>query len=67
MPFKDTSKVIRHILPYISIDSHEEFLELMPHITKIDQLNLIQRFDFLETMPTPNRAEWARKISPSFL
>ena len=45
IPFKETSKVIRQILPYISIDSHEEFLELMPYIT-IDQLNLIQRFDF---------------------
>ncbi len=62
IPFKSSSRVIRQILPYIEVTSHQEFLDLIPFTSQKEQLDLVQRFDFLETMPTKNQAEWTRKI-----
>ncbi|MEK9727520.1 MAG: hypothetical protein VW397_05380 [Candidatus Margulisiibacteriota bacterium] len=66
LPYKQTGKVMRQILPFISIDSHKEFIRLVPYTSDVEQLDLIERFTFLELMPTRNRAQWWQSISSKF-
>ncbi len=64
VPFKDRKKVISTILPFIKIASHQQYLDLLPYLSLNQQLDLIERFDELEKIPTKNRAEWSRWVQP---
>ena len=65
IPFKQTSRLIKEIFPYIKIKSHQDFLDLIPYITVEQQFELIEQNNFLEKMPTPNRAQWSHWVQPN--
>ena len=46
VPYKETKKVIRSIFPYMKVSSHQSYLDLIPHLTMSQQLDLIGRFPF---------------------
>ena len=65
VPFKDQKKVLTSILPFITISSHQQYLDLLPYLTTTQKIELIDRFHLLEEIPTQNRAEWSRWVQPN--
>ncbi len=62
LPFKQREKVINSIFPFIEIKTHQEYFNLIPYLSMEQQFDLIERFSFLETIPTRNRAYWNRYV-----
>lgn len=67
VPFRDQRKIMGRIYPFIKIDHYQQYLDLLPFLTTTQKIDLIDRFDFLEKVPTQNRAEWSRWLQPNLI
>lgn len=67
VPFKDQRQIMRSILPFIKIEHHQQYLDLLPHLTTTQKIDLIDRFELLENMPTQKRAEWSRWVQSNLI
>ena len=66
LPFRSTSFIMQQILPYIKVDNHQQFINLIPYISFEQQLNMISLFPFLEIMPKEKHNEW-NKVYKSWI
>lgn len=60
LPLKDQRPIITSILPFITIERYQEYLDVLPYLTTTQKIDLIDRFELLEHVPTAYRAQWSR-------
>ena len=61
IPYKDPSKVLHAIFPFIALNGHQEYINLLPYLSFNERVDLIEKYPELENIPNemwPTWAEW---------
>lgn len=64
IPHKDPKKIIQAIIPYIKLENHQNFIELLPYLSFQQQMSLIKKFPAFELIPIEHSAAWSRWYIP---